>query len=156
MENKIIELLKIKPYSYKKIKGKLKFEDDDKLKEILYNLELAGKIYLNEDNTYTTFPKNFRIGKLQITKANNAIIVLEDGTTQHINKDRLNGALNYDTVIVNMNNIFIDKVLAREFSNIVCEVKTKENIKYLEPYNVVGDFKIRISSKNLILFIVSK
>jgi len=149
VENKIIELLKTKPYNYKKIKGKLKFEDDNKLKEALYNLELTGKIYLNEDNIYTIFPKHFRIGKLQITKAKNAIIVFKDGSTQHINKENLNGALNYDTVIVNMNNIYIDKVLAREFSHIVCEVKTKENIKYLEPYNVVGDFKIRISSKDM-------
>ena len=44
-------------------------------------------------------------------------------------KENLNGALNFDTVVVNMNNIFIDKVLAREFSHIVCEVKIKEDKK---------------------------
>lgn len=149
MENKIIELIKTKPYNYKKIKGKLKIEDDNKLKEILYNLTLEGKLYLNEDNVYTLFPRNFRIGKLQITKQNNPIVTLNDGTNLPIKKENLNSALNYDTVIVNMNSLSIDKTLAREFSNIVCEVKEENNIKYLKPYNVVGDFKLRISSKDM-------
>lgn len=149
MEEKILELLEEKPYTYKALRRKLKIYDDAKLQTILKNLELTGKIYYTEEDNYILFPKNFKIGKIQISKTKNIYIVLKNGTTKHIYKENLNGALNYDTVVLNMDTIKIEKVLDREISHIVCEVKEKDKIKYIEPYNILGNFKVRIASSDM-------
>lgn len=148
MEEKIIELLKAKSCRYKEIKKHIKIEKEE-LSKLLHNMELNGKIYLTENEEYIPFPIHFKIGKIQFTKSKNAFITYSDGSIQYINHRNLNGALNYDTVIVNQDTIYIEKILIRELSQIVCEVKVKDGIKYLKPYNIIGNFHIRIDSNNM-------
>lgn len=150
MREQILEILKNEEEcGYKGLKRKIKSEHKEELETILRNMELEGEIYLTEDNLYTLFPENFEIGKVQYTKQRNAYITMRDGSIQYLRKECLNGALNYDTVVWNRTNLQIEKILARELSHVVCEVIIKDDIKYLKPFNTVGDFKVRIDSKNM-------
>ncbi len=149
MKEKIITLLKEESCNYKTIKRKIQEKNEEKLKQVLKEMELAGEIFLTVEGLYTIFPKNFKIGTVQFTKARDAFILYQDGISQFIKRENLHGAFNYDTVVVNIDTANIEKILFREFSKIVCEVRVKDGIKYLKPCNVIGNVRIRIDSNNM-------
>jgi len=148
MRKKILEILKEENCNANTLRKRLHLDKDKKniLKELLKEMELDGEVYQTEDFKYMLFPENFRIGKLQITKERKPVVITPE-KQQPLKTENLNGALNYDTIIYNIDTLKVEKILKREFSTIVCEViNNKDNVKELKPYNIVGDLKIRIGS----------
>ena len=122
---------------------------NDELKEVLNFLELEGLLYEDKDGLYKKMPSNFLVTTIDETKkgtkyyeTNNIRCILQ--------KNKLNGALCYDKVIIDTNTNEVVKVLVRNMPNVVCEVRmTPEGFKYLYPVNTNNNLKITIGTQKM-------
>lgn len=133
----------------KKYLGLSKKHMNDELKEVLNFLELEGLLYEAKDGLYKKMPSNFLVTTIDETKkgtkyyeTNNIRCILQ--------KNKLNGALCYDKVIIDTNTNEVVKVLVRNMPNVVCEVRmTPEGFKYLYPVNTNNNLKITIGTQKM-------
>ncbi len=133
----------------KKYLGVSKKHMNDELKEVLNFLELEGLLYEDKDGLYKKMPSNFLVTTIDETKkgtkyyeTNNIRCILQ--------KNKLNGALCYDKVIIDTNTNEVVKVLVRNMPNVVCEVRmTPEGFKYLYPVNTNNNLKITIGTQKM-------
>lgn len=133
----------------KKYLGVSKKHMNDELKEVLNSLELEGLLYEDKDGLYKKMPSNFLVTTIDETKkgtkyyeTNNIRCILQ--------KNKLNGALCYDKVIIDTNTNEVVKVLVRNMPNVVCEVRmTPEGFKYLYPVNTNNNLKINIGTQKM-------
>ena len=133
----------------KKYLGLSKKHMNEELKEVLNSLELEGLLYEDKDGLYKKMPSNFLVTTIDETKkgtkyyeTNNIRCILQ--------KNKLNGALCYDKVIIDTNTNEVVKVLVRNMPNVVCEVRmTPEGFKYLYPVNTNNNLKITIGTQKI-------
>lgn len=133
----------------KKYLGLSKKHINEELKEVLNSLELEGLLYEDKDGLYKKMPSNFLVTTIDETKkgtkyyeTNNIRCILQ--------KNKLNGALCYDKVIIDTNTNEVVKVLVRNMPNVVCEVRmTPEGFKYLYPVNTNNNLKITIGTQKM-------
>lgn len=155
MKRELIEYVKSDKFEsisfngIKKYLGVSKKHMNDELKEVLNSLELEGLLYEDKDGLYKKMPSNFLVTTIDETKkgtkyyeTNNIRCILQ--------KNKLNGALCYDKVIIDTNTNEVVKVLVRNMPNVVCEVRmTPEGFKYLYPVNTNNNLKITIGTQNM-------
>lgn len=133
----------------KKYLGLSKKHMNEELKEVLNSLELEGLLYEDKDGLYKKMPSNFLVTTIDETKkgtkyyeTNNIRCILQ--------KNKLNGALCYDKVIIDTNTNEVVKILVRNMPNVVCEVRmTPEGFKYLYPVNTNNNLKITIGTQKM-------
>ena len=152
MEDRILEVLNSDNtrLSFKGIKKAISLSrfDEEKLVNLLNKMELEGLIYLDKDGLYQKFPSNFFIATVEFSIKGNPFIVYDDNKF-NITIEKCNGALNYDTVVVDDNNNVI-KVLKRANNHVVCEVKeNKYNQKYVVVRNQKNEVKVSIGQNAL-------
>lgn len=133
----------------KKYLGVSKKHMNDELKEVLNSLELEGLLYEDKDGLYKKMPSNFLVTTIDETKKGTKYY--ETNNTRCIlQKNKLNGALCYDKVIIDTNTNEVVKVLVRNMPNVVCEVRmTPEGFKYLYPVNTNNNLKITIGTQKM-------
>lgn len=155
MKRELIEYVKSDKFEsisfngIKKYLGVSKKHMNDELKEVLNSLELEGLLYEDKDGLYKKMPSNFLVTTIDETKkgtkyyeTNNIRCILQ--------KNKLNGALCYDKVIIDTNTNEVVKVLVRNMPNVVCEVRmTIEGFKYLYPVNTNNNLKITIGTQKM-------
>ena len=155
MKKELIEYVKSDKFEsisfngIKKYLGVSKKHMNDELKEVLNSLELEGLLYEDKDGLYKKMPSNFLVTTIDETKkgtkyyeTNNIRCILQ--------KNKLNGALCYDKVIIDTNTNEVVKVLVRNMPNVVCEVRmTIEGFKYLYPVNTNNNLKITIGTQKI-------
>ena len=155
MKKELIEYVKSDKFEsisfngIKKYLGLSKKHMNDELKEVLNFLELEGLLYEDKDGLYKKMPSNFLVTTIDETKkgtkyyeTNNIRCILQ--------KNKLNGALCYDKVIIDTNTNEVVKVLVRNMPNVVCEVRmTPEGFKYLYPVNTNNNLKITIGTQKM-------
>lgn len=155
MKKELIEYVKSDKFEsisfngIKKYLGLSKKHMNDELKEVLNFLELEGLLYEDKDGLYKKMPSNFLVTTIDETKkgtkyyeTNNIRCILQ--------KNKLNGALCYDKVIIDTNTNEVVKVLVRNMPNVVCEVRmTIEGFKYLYPVNTNNNLKITIGTQKM-------
>jgi len=142
-------------YSFHKIKTLLNVSHhdvNDELLQILKELELEGKLFLDEDNLYKNMPSNYRVVRIVENKYNKYSAFL-NGKKTLVKHENLNGALHNDIVITKIDNdkeCKVVKILKRFITKVVCEVKINEDgQKYLELCNVNPKFTVTIGEKNM-------
>lgn len=133
----------------KKYLGLSKKHMNDELKEVLNSLELEGLLYEAKDGLYKKMPSNFLVTTIDETKKGTKYY--ETNNTRYIlEKNKLNGSLCYDKVIIDTNTNEVVKVLVRNMPNVVCEVRmTPEGFKYLYPVNTNNNLKITIGTQKM-------
>lgn len=155
MKRELIEYVKSDKFEsisfngIKKYLGVSKKHMNEELKEVLNSLELEGLLYEDKDGLYKKMPSNFLVTTIDETKkgtkyyeTNNIRCILQ--------KNKLNGALCYDKVIIDTNTNEVVKVLVRNMPNVVCEVRmTIEGFKYLYPVNTNNNLKITIGTQKM-------
>lgn len=155
MKKELIEYVKSDKFEsisfngIKKYLGLSKKHMNEELKEVLNFLELEGLLYEDKDGLYKKMPSNFLVTTIDETKkgtkyyeTNNIRCILQ--------KNKLNGALCYDKVIIDTNTNEVVKVLVRNMPNVVCEVRmTPEGFKYLYPVNTNNNLKITIGTQKM-------
>lgn len=155
MKKELIEYVKSDKFEsisfngIKKYLGVSKKHMNEELKEVLNFLELEGLLYEDKDGLYKKMPSNFLVTTIDETKkgtkyyeTNNIRCILQ--------KNKLNGALCYDKVIIDTNTNEVIKVLVRNMPNVVCEVRmTIEGFKYLYPVNTNNNLKITIGTQKM-------
>lgn len=155
MKRELIEYVKSDKFEsisfngIKKYLGVSKKHMNDELKEVLNSLELEGLLYEDKDGLYKKMPSNFLVTTIDETKkgtkyyeTNNIRCILQ--------KNKLNGSLCYDKVIIDTNTNEVVKVLVRNMPNVVCEVRmTPEGFKYLYPVNTNNNLKITIGTQKM-------
>ena len=155
MKKELIEYVKSDKFEsisfngIKKYLGVSKKHMNDELKEVLNFLELEGLLYEDKDGLYKKMPSNFLVTTIDETKkgtkyyeTNNIRCILQ--------KNKLNGSLCYDKVIIDTNTNEVIKVLVRNMPNVVCEVRmTPEGFKYLYPVNTNNNLKITIGTQKM-------
>lgn len=155
MKKELIEYVKSDKFEsisfngIKKYLGVSKKHMNEELKEVLNSLELEGLLYEDKDGLYKKMPSNFLVTTIDETKkgtkyyeTNNIRCILQ--------KNKLNGALCYDKVIIDTNTNEVVKVLVRNMPNVVCEVRmTPEGFKYLYPVNTNNNLKITIGTQKM-------
>ncbi len=155
MKKELIEYVKSDKFEsisfngIKKYLGVSKKHMNDELKEVLNSLELEGLLYEDKDGLYKKMPSIFLVTTIDETKkgtkyyeTNNIRCILQ--------KNKLNGALCYDKVIIDTNTNEVVKVLVRNMPNVVCEVRmTIEGFKYLYPVNTNNNLKITIGTQKM-------
>lgn len=133
----------------KKYLGLSKKHMNEELKEVLNSLELEGLLYEDKDGLYKKMPSNFLVTTIDETKKGTKYY--ETNNTRYIlEKNKLNGSLCYDKVIIDTNTNEVVKVLVRNMPNVVCEVRmTPEGFKYLYPVNTNNNLKITIGTQKM-------
>lgn len=133
----------------KKYLGVSKKHMNEELKSILKTFELEGLLYEDKDGLYKKMPSNFLVTTIDETKKGTKYY--ETNNTRCIlQKNKLNGALCYDKVIIDTNTNEVVKVLVRNMPNVVCEVRmTPEGFKYLYPVNTNNNLKITIGTQKM-------
>lgn len=133
----------------KKLLGISKKHMNDELKEVLNSLELEGLLYECKDGLYKKMPSNFLVTTIDETKKGTKFYEVND-VRYILEKNKLNGALCYDKVIIDTNTNKVVKVLVRNMPNVVCEVRmTPEGFKYLYPVNTNNNLKITIGTQKM-------
>ena len=133
----------------KKYLGVSKKHINEELKSILKTFELEGLLYEDKDGLYKKMPSNFLVTTIDETKKGTKYY--ETNNTRYIlEKNKLNGSLCYDKVIIDTNTNEVVKVLVRNMPNVVCEVRmTPEGFKYLYPVNTNNNLKITIGTQKM-------
>lgn len=153
MDNDIInifELLRNGKISFNEIKKKCKL-DKEQLQNVLYDLELKGIIYKDENDMYQNFPNDLIIGNIGLSKSGSYGLFV-DSHRYSIKKENLDTALNNDIVVAKKEsngNYKVVKILQRNTKEIVCEVSEEKGIKKIKPCFVFQDFDINLSKDDL-------
>ena len=155
MKKELIEYVKSDKFEsisfngIKKYLGVSKKHMNDELKEVLNSLELEGLLYEDKDGLYKKMPSNFLVTTIDETKKGTKFYEVND-VRYILEKNKLNGALCYDKVIIDTNTNKVVKVLVRNMPNVVCEVRmTPEGFKYLYPVNTNNNLKITIGTQKM-------
>ena len=155
MKKELIEYVKSDKFEsisfngIKKYLGVSKKHMNDELKEVLNFLELEGLLYEDKDGLYKKMPSNFLVTTIDETKKGTKFYEVND-VRYILEKNKLNGALCYDKVIIDTNTNKVVKVLVRNMPNVVCEVRmTPEGFKYLYPVNTNNNLKITIGTQKM-------
>ena len=140
--------------SYKKIKkvlGKNREYLDTELRNLLHELELEGVLYEDKDGLYKSLPSNFFVKEIIETKKGYRYITGSDEEKILLKSNNLNGALNYDKVLVEIDNgkAKVIKVLERNFPNVVCEVIEIDGSKQLKPLNTNNNLELVIGHNDI-------
>ena len=154
MEDKIIENIKNqkRALSVHELETLLELNNVNELKELLKalnNLEENAKIYHTKKDKYMLFEdSNSRVGILQATTKGTGYVLLESGEEIKVYEENLNGAINKDKVIVNIDDNksipmtgSIVKIVERTNNQLVGTVYIKKNKIYVKP----DDKKINIT-----------
>ncbi|MDO4963737.1 MAG: ribonuclease R [bacterium] len=140
MEDKVLEILTNEDGALEisAIEEKLGFSTVDELKEllkVLETLENENKIYKTKKDKYMLFDKsNLKIGKLLGTKKGYAFVDIEGDEDVFVSQNNLNGAIDSDTVVVEVTSKKglklegrIVKVVERKIQQLVGKVYFKNN-----------------------------
>ena len=154
MEEKILESIteQKRALSVHELEMLLGLGSVNELKELLKalnNLEESAKIYHTKKDKYMLFEdSNSRVGTLQVTSKGTGYVMMESGEEIKVNPENLNGAINKDRVIVNIDDNksnpmtgSIVKIVERTTNNIVGTVYMNNNRIYVRP----DDKKISIT-----------
>ena len=146
MEEKIIQNIteQKRALSVHELEMLLGLNSVNDLKELLKaldNLEENAKVYHTKKDKYMLFEdSNSRVGILQVTSKGTGYVMLESGEEIKISAENLNGAINKDKVIVNIEDNkakpmtgSIVKVVQRATNQIVGTVYMKKNRVYVKP-----------------------
>ena len=114
-------------------------EERKQLQDALYNLQVNGKLYLNDKNYYITFPKEYRIGILEMSRDGRGRINTPEGYV-NIDPCDLNDAIDRDVIVIgNISNYGnrpiakVKRIVQRSRNYIVCEYTEKGDSYYLKP-----------------------
>lgn len=157
MEKEILDFFKsTKEYfhSLSKLCNRFNMNEDDLVKH-LNELELNGIIYKNENNEYSYMPKNYIVTEILSTKKSNMFIELDSGKRMYVDKENVNGALPFDTVIVEKGEEkgIVKNILKRKNPNVVCEVRNFHGVKNLVAYNIPTNMKLSICKNEIENFV---
>lgn len=154
MEDKIIEIIKeqkraLSVHELEMILGLKSVNDLKELLKTLNYLEGNAKVYHTKKDKYMLFEdSNSRVGILQVTSKGTGYVMLETGEEIKVLEENLNGAINKDKVIVNIEDNkkspmlgSIVKIVERANSNVVGTIYMKKNRIYVKP----DDKKINIT-----------
>ena len=129
-------------YNLKDIEDKLGIKDEDErsaLLTALKNLQLEGKLYLNDKDYYVTFPKEYTLGMLEMSRNGRGRIKTQEGYI-NIDPEDLNDAIDKDIIVVGNTGYYGDhlvgkvkRIVGRNRNYIVCEYCQKGNNTYLKP-----------------------
>ncbi len=146
MEGRILENIKEqkRALSVHELEALLGLSSVNELKELLKalnSLEEQTKIYHTKKDKYMLFEdSNSRVGILQVTTKGTGYVMLESGEEIKVYEENLNGAINKDKVVVNIEdnkaNPMIGKVIKvveRANSNVVGTICIKNNRIYVKP-----------------------
>ena len=142
----------------------LSLKTPEELKELEIVLEELYKdnvIYKTNKGKYILYKNcpDFKIGKLDIKKAGFGFVLLKDEDDIFIPKDNLNGAVNEDLVLVELNNPNdktegrVVRILNRELKNMVGEIINKNTDTFVKLDDESKDIEIvldRVSSYGLV------
>lgn len=113
MEEKLLNYFKSnKKYTFNELCRLLNAFEKSKIKEELQKLELQGFIISDNDN-YQIFPNNFKIETIKIDRNNNGYF-LDNNNRYTIINNKLNGCLNNDLCVVNIDTLEVVKILKRK------------------------------------------
>lgn len=157
MEKEILDFFKsTKEYfhSLNKLCDRFNLNEEDLVK-YLNEMELNGIIYKNEDNEYSYMPKNYIVAEILSTKKNNMFIELDSGKRLFIDKENVNGALPFDTVVVEIGEDkgSVKNILNRKNPNVVCEIRNFHGVKNLVAYNIPTNMKLSICKNEIENFV---
>ena len=146
MEEKILECIKEqkRALSVHELEIYLGLESVNGLKELLdalNKLEESAQIYHTKKDRYMLFAdSNSRVGILQVTSKGIGYVKLETGEEIKIFENNLNGAINKDKVIVNIDDNksipmtgTVVKIVERANNNIVGTIYMRKNRIYVKP-----------------------
>ena len=108
MEDRIIDILKeqkraLSVHELEMLLGLGSVSELKTLLNALNNLEVSAKVYHTKKDKYMLFAdSNSKVGILQVTTKGIGFVMLEDGTEIKVLPEKLNGAINKDKVIVNI------------------------------------------------------
>jgi len=121
MELELIKLFKTgRKYSLDELCRSLKCYEKEDIKKELDKLELDGVIMSN-NNKYQIFPNNFKLVDIKIDKNGCGYFYVDDEIF-NISKEKLNGCLDGDLCIVNLDTMSVNKIVKRKSSLIICEL----------------------------------
>lgn len=157
MEEKVIECIKQekRALSVHELETMLGFKNVNDLKELLKVLnEMEDKaiLYHTKKDKYMLFnDSNSRVGILQVTTKGIGFVQLEDGSEIKVFPEHLNGAINKDKVIVNIDDDkaepkvgSIVKIVERQNNQVVGTIVIKNNKIYVKPDDKKLNIKIVI------------
>ena len=112
------------------------------ISSLLNELELEGKIYIDNNNLISSFPPHLVIGKLNINK-NLSANLSYNGHKYRLKRANKQGILNQDTIIArptgeyehDMELIKLEKIVKRNNGIIIGEVQEKHGNKYIIDIN---------------------
>ena len=154
MEDKIIEIIKeqkraLSVHELEMLLGLGSVSELKTLLNALNNLEVSAKVYHTKKDKYMLFAdSNSKVGVLQVTTKGVGFVMLKDGTEVKVMPEKLNGAINKDKVIVNIEDENADprmgkivKIVERANNNIVGTIYFKGKRILVKP----DDRKINIT-----------
>lgn len=146
MEGRILDKIKEqkRALSVHELETLLGLSSVNELKELLKSLntlEQQAKIYHTKKDKYMLFEdSNSRVGVLQVTTKGTGYVMLESGEEIKVYEENLNGAINKDKVIVNIEDNkatpmtgSIVKVVERANNQVVGTIYIKNNKIYVKP-----------------------
>ncbi len=146
MEERILECIKEqkRALSVHELEMYLGLESVNDLKELLKTLNLLeekAQVYHTKKDRYMLFAdSNSRVGILQVTSKGVGFVKLETGEEIKVFEENLNGAINKDKVIVNIDDNksipmtgSVVKIVERVTNNIVGTIYMRKNRIYVKP-----------------------
>ena len=158
LEDSILKFFKKTKGSYnlKDIEDKLNINGENEkqaLLQALTNLQLQGKLYLNDKDYYVLFPKEYILGTLEMSRDGRGRIKTQDGYI-NIDPDDLNDAIDRDVIVVGNINSYGDRnlgkvkrIVGRSRNYIVCEYCQRGDCSYLKPQISNKRINIRLTDK---------
>lgn len=144
------------------LKRKLKIKGEEQttfFNRVLVALEEDGSLFFDERKGYCPLENNPYIvfGEIEITKSGNGYVHTLDGSTIFIDKEKINGALNGDSVIVTeiipgVKDEYkgqIKKIIKRKKGEVIYEVVGNADKAILKPYNPNQQILVSINKNEL-------
>ena len=140
VEEEIVRILEENPnafFSIKEISKKLSLNKEE-VSKCFDALLTKKKIFRVDENKFGYMSENHFVKPLLTTKSGLKYIELDGNERLYVDKYDLNGAFNFDEVIVlkNEDKGRVLKILKRANPNVVCEVENIDGVKKLHAYNV--------------------
>lgn len=145
MKENILEVLDLKrdALDLLTINDLLKLNTAEELKELENQLDQLYKeniVYKTNKGRYILYKNcpDFKIGKLDVKKQGFAFLLLNDEDDIFVSKDNLNGAIDDDLVLVELNNPSdrtegrVVRILKRDLKNLVGEIKVSKDCTYVK------------------------
>lgn len=128
------------------------------LKQILKKLELRGIVYLDENDKYLSFPKNYQVAQICAREEDDTYFAATNNDRKFdIKKNQLNTALEGDIVVINIigdeskERAEVIKILNRKNKHMLCEITYRNGSKCVVPFNTEDnlDFRMKLDIKEL-------